>query len=283
MQGIEKCFLQHTTQPSNLIITLIFHLNKRCNLIKGNWDMTSFIKCLAAVFASTLITTSAHAVEVSTGIDINSSYSYHGITYNDGAVIQPWLDVSKNGFGVNVWGNFDLDDYGGSLEKNEFSEVDLSVYYCSSMAEFDWCVTYAEYLYPHVANAEGDGALRGDREVVFSLDRDLFAGFRIQTKFHYNVDEINDLYARLLLTYDHKINKVLNATVSASGAYAGDDMTLTGEGGLHDYDISFSMTWAFRENMSIGANIHSIGSLDEDVLPDQDIDFYGGLSFTASL
>ena len=246
--------------------------------------MAQYTKFLTVVAAgSVLIVTSAHAADVSTGVEVNSSYVYHGITYNDGAVIQPWLDVSKNGFGVNVWANFDLDDYGGTLNKNEFSEVDLSVYYCSSLSGFDWCATYAEYLYPNVDNADGTGALGGDREVIFSVDRKLFAGLRTQAKLQYNVDGINDLYARLLLAYDHQINEALSATVSASGAYAGDDMTLTGEGGLHDYDISFSLSWAVSEDISLGANIHSVGSLDEDVLPDQDTDIYGGLSLTATL
>uniref|UniRef100_UPI0040565732 TorF family putative porin n=1 Tax=Candidatus Electrothrix sp. TaxID=2170559 RepID=UPI0040565732 len=247
--------------------------------------MTNFIKFLTAVFASNLLAISAHAAdaEVSTSVDLNSAYCYHGITYNDGVVIQPGLDISKNGFGINVWTNFDLGDYDGTLAKNEFSEVDLSAYYCSSVAGFDWCLTYAEYLFPHVANAEGNGALEGTREVIFALDRDLFAGFRAQTKLQYDVDEINDLYARLLLAYDHKINEVLSATVTASGAYAGDDVALTGKGGLHDYDISFSMTWKFSEDISLGGNVHSIGSLDEDVLPDQEVNFYGGFSLTASL
>lgn len=245
--------------------------------------MAQYTKFLTVVVGSALIGTSVHAADVSTGVDVNSSYVYHGITYNDGAVLQPWLDVSKNGFGVNVWINFDLGDYGGSLEKNEFSEVDISFYYCSSLAGFDWCATYAEYLYPHVSNAEGTGALRGDREVLFSVDRHLFAGFRMQAKLHYDVDEYNDYYAQLLLAYDHKVNESLSATVSAGGACAGDDMTLTGEGGLHDYDISFSLSWAVREDISLGANIHSVGSLDEDVLPDQDTDIYGGVSLTVTL
>lgn len=245
--------------------------------------MTHYTKLLTAVAGSTLIVTSAQAANVSTGVDIKSSKVYHGITYNDGVVIQPWVDVNKNGFGVNVWASFDIDDYDGYLEKNKFSEVDLSVYYCSSLVGFAWCATYAEYLFPHVANAEGSDAQDGVREVLFSIDRNLFAGLRSQAKFHYDVDGINDLYARLLLAYDYKINEALSATVSASGAYAGDDMALTGEGGLHDYDISFSVNWTLNENISIGANIHSVGSLDEDVLPDQDTDIYGGLFLTATL
>lgn len=269
-------------RPRRASIDFFCSCKKVLTIIRGETDMQHFSRVITSAFASTLIFAAAHAADVSTGVELNSSYIYHGITYNDGAVIQPWLDVSKNGFGINVWANFDLDDYDGYYVKNVFSEVDFSLYYCSSVAEFDICATYAEYLYPNIDDGRG-GALEGDREVLFSFDRALFAGLRTQAKFHINVDGRVEVYGQLLLVYDYKITDKVSAAVSAKGAWVGDDMTITGEEGLHDYDVSFSMTWALNENMSLGANVHSIGSLDEDVLPDQDVDLYGGVSLTATL
>jgi hypothetical protein len=39
-----------------------------------------------------------------------------------------------------------------------------------------------------------------------------------------------------------------------------------------------SASYAATEALSIGATLGYVDSLDEDVLPDQDVDFYGGIN-----
>ncbi|HMA84159.1 MAG TPA: hypothetical protein VKN73_00520, partial [Desulfosalsimonadaceae bacterium] len=50
--------------------------------------------------------------------DVVSAYVWRGITFNDGLVVQPYVDVAAgNGFAINVWGNYDIDDYDNTLLK----------------------------------------------------------------------------------------------------------------------------------------------------------------------
>ena len=91
----------------------------------------------------------AWAADVTAGLDLNSAYVWRGITFNDGLVAQPSVDVAYKGFGFNVWGNFDLDDYKGTIANpNNFSEVDLTLSYGMTVQKLDIGVGLIEYLFP---------------------------------------------------------------------------------------------------------------------------------------
>jgi len=55
------------------------------------------------------------AADVTAAVDVNSAYVWRGQTFNDGMVAQPSVDVASGGFGFNVWGNIDIDDYYSTL------------------------------------------------------------------------------------------------------------------------------------------------------------------------
>ncbi|MFZ5981206.1 MAG: TorF family putative porin, partial [Candidatus Zixiibacteriota bacterium] len=84
----------------------------------------------------------ASAAQVSAGTDVVSAYVWRGMTFNDEAVVQPYLNVAaENGFGVSVWGNYDVGDYGGTLaQDNEFSEIDLTLTYGFSLGPAEMTV-----------------------------------------------------------------------------------------------------------------------------------------------
>ena len=94
---------------------------------KPTWSYSvRFINIVTIAFISlflyTQFTTEALAAEANISVDVPSGYVWRGMTFNEGAVIQPSVDAcTAFGFGVNVWGNFDLDDYDGAYEKCEFS------------------------------------------------------------------------------------------------------------------------------------------------------------------
>ena len=218
----------------------------------------------------------ANAADVTAALDVNSAYVWRGITLNDGAVVQPSLDVSKGGFGINVWGNFDLDDYDGQLEDNEFSEIDLTLSYTFSLESVEIGLGYIEYLFP----AGGPGT----REVFVSLDLPLFGGLSAGSAFYYDVDEVDSYYGDVHLSYALPLTDQLGVEAKAKIGYAGEDFAEVyggTDGGFFDYGFSLSLSYAVTNALSLGAAIAYTDTVDEDVLPEgdfaQDTQWYGGV------
>src|SRR5665647_334924 len=92
---------------------------------------------LVALAAGGAATQASAAATVTTALDANSAYVWRGMTANKGFVLQPSVDVAANGFGVNVWANYDVADNNGNAEKNKFSEVDLTASYAFKMGAVD--------------------------------------------------------------------------------------------------------------------------------------------------
>ena len=95
----------------------------------------------------------ASAATATAALDANSAYVWRGLTFNDGFVLQPSMDVSAGGFAFNVWGNLDVDDYNGAVDDGEFSEVDLTTTYAFKLGAVDASVGAIEYLFPGGADA----------------------------------------------------------------------------------------------------------------------------------
>jgi hypothetical protein len=218
---------------------------------------------------------SALAADATAKIDLNSAYVWRGITFNDGLVAQPSIDVSKNGFGVNVWGNFDIDDYDGALDDNEFSEVDLTLYYGFSLEPVDIGLGLIEYLFP--AGAEST------REAYLSLKVPVVGGLSVGATTYYDNDQIHGWYTNAAVTYGHDLADKLGLEAAAKAGYADKDYAEAYGGedsGFYDYVLSLSLSYAATETLTLGANINYVDTLDEDVLPDElvDTDVYGGIN-----
>lgn len=212
----------------------------------------------------------AMAADATVGVDLNSAYVWRGITFNDGAVAQPSLDVTKGNWGINVWGNFDIDDYDGTLEDGEFSEIDLTLSYSFNVEILDITVGYIEYLFP-----EG-GA--GTREIFASFGVGFLENFSAGADFYYDIDEVDDYYISLGLGYSCGLSDKVTLDAGVSIGIAGQDASLGPDEGFHDINLSLGLSYAVTEAMSIGAMVAYTDSLDDDVLPDQDTDFYGGIN-----
>ncbi len=233
------------------------------------------IIALAIVLASN----SVWAADATLGLDMNSAYVWRGITFNDGMVAQPSIDVSKGGFGVNVWANYDIDDYDGTLNDYEFSEVDLTVYYGFSLQKLEVGVGVIEYLFP----AGGSST----HEVYLSLGLPIVGGLSVGSTFYYDFDQIEGYYVDLGLAYSMELTDKFSIEAGARAAYADDDFAIAyggTEGGLYDYTLSLSASYALAEAWSLSASINYVGSLDDDALPDVDdgggldVKTYGGIS-----
>ena len=244
---------------------------------------------LAAAACAALVSP-AVAAEALVGLDLQSAYVWRGVTFNDGAVLQPSMNVEHPaGVGFNAWGNMDLDDYNNTLESGEMSEVDLTLYYNLPVEQVDMSVGYIEYLFP--ATSPSNGTV-GTRELYFSVGQNLglydwvntsapggiLAGMGWGWFFAYDIDEYDDYYTNLSLTYGYDVNEQLNLELGGLVGYTGAGTSVGGNSGWNEWQLSLAGTYDVTENTALGAYVAYVDSLDTDVLPTQDVDFFGGIS-----
>lgn len=212
------------------------------------------------------------AADVTASVDLASAYVWRGITFNDGFVIQPSIDVSHKGFGFNVWGNFDVNDYNGTLTQNNFSEVDLTLSYTYEYKIMTASVGVIEYCFP--------GGNPNTHEAYVSVDLAVFMGLSVGAAYYYDFGTTDGSYTSFGASYSHDFTKQFNLTLAAALGYASQNMSAGADAGLHDYNISLTGTYAITDAVSIGAFIAYTGSFDTNVLPDQDVDVYGGINIS---
>ncbi|MBT8341225.1 MAG: MltA-interacting MipA family protein [Desulfatitalea sp.] len=240
------------------------------------------------VLAIMLTGNSAIAAEATATLDLNSAYVWRGITINDTWVAQPSVDVaSDKGFGFNVWGNFDFDDeYAeGFLGKNDFSEVDLTVYYNTTVDKVDLGIGLIEYLFPNAGTGN-------TRELYASVGMGIIDGLSAGLTIYWDFDEHHGFYTDLNLTYGYDINEQLGLEVGGNIAYATEEfarwygLNETLEAGFYNYGLSLCLNYSLTEVISVGANINYVGTMDEDALPEAknnggtgvDTEVFGGVS-----
>ncbi len=242
--------------------------------------MKQFFLVLAVVLSMGAVVQPVLAVDVTGTVDLNSAYVWRGMTFNDGWVAQPSIDITKGGFGLNVWGNFDIDDYNDTLDSGEFSEIDLTASYGFTIGMVDVGVGYIEYLFP----TTDAGGAPGTRELYLSLGMGLPAGFSLALDIYRDIDELKEWYTSLGISYAYAINDKLNLEAGASMGYAGDDYCADNSAGFYDYNLSLTMGYTIDEAWSVSAFIKYTDALDDDNLADVDagglldVNTYGGLS-----
>lgn len=210
-------------------------------------------------------------VSLSVGVDVASAYVFRGVTFNDGMVAQPWMDATTS-FGLNfgVWGNFDIDDYDGSLEKNQFSEIDIYVGWGTTVGEIlDLGIAYCEYTYPMYGG-------NADRELSVAAGLPL-GPIELDFTAYFGVDGgiKNKIYLEAVADYSVDIEE-FTAGLFASTGYLIDNNS-GGESGFNDYSIAASIGWKI-----INASLKYIGQGDDKVLPEEqygyDVELVGMVS-----
>jgi uncharacterized protein (TIGR02001 family) len=96
---------------------------------------TLFLSALITGVLTTLNTNSVQAQEVSTGADIVSTYVWRGVAYS-GPSIQPFVDLTVEGFSIGGWGSQGYDG---------FQEMDL---YAGYSFDFGLYLGVTDYWYP---------------------------------------------------------------------------------------------------------------------------------------
>lgn len=119
-----------------------------------------------------------------------SKYMWRGIMQVDTPTLQPAVNIIKNGFTFNVWGNYDLTDKND--RKNKFSEIDLTDEYAFSLGDFSMPVGVIHCEFPSTS---------------FKPTTELYASVRYSwiitpsDKVFKDVDESHGIYALGYLAY----------------------------------------------------------------------------------
>lgn len=231
--------------------------------------------------------TQADAATATAALDVNSAYVWRGLTFNDGLVLQPSIDVAaENGLSFNVWANYDVDDYDGAVDDNNFSEVDLTATYAFKLGPVDTSVGVIEYLFP-ATDTTAEGADNSSTEIFAGFGYDLGSGFSVSTKIYYDVDMVDDFYVTAGLGYSYDINDKTSLGLGGMISYAGENWAESVGGtdsGFFNYIVTASIKYQINDSFGIGANINYTDSLDDDALPDEAVDttFYGGVNLSYS-
>ncbi|WP_163322239.1 TorF family putative porin [Draconibacterium mangrovi] len=90
------------------------------------------------------------AQEVSTGLDIYSSYLWRGAKFGTGAAFQPGVEFSAGGFAIGAWGSY-------STGSEEAAEADLYMGYGFDLGEnASLSFTLTDYYFPGSDWTEGE-------------------------------------------------------------------------------------------------------------------------------
>jgi len=232
--------------------------------------------------------TQANAATAVAALDTYSAYVWRGITANDGLVVQPSVDVSANGFAVNVWANYDIDDYNGKAEENNFSEIDLTASYAFKLGNVDASVGVIEYTFPSTNPDVGPRSLPSTGEIFAGLGYDLGHGFAVSTKLYYDFDEVDDFYLTAGLGYTYSINDKTTLGLSGLISYAGEDFSEfynanpECDSGFFNFLLTASVKYMITDAFAASANVNYTDSMDDDALADETVDttVFGGVSLT---
>ena len=222
---------------------------------------------MVAALTGALVSSMATAAEVSTSLDFASAYVFRGVTFNDGLVAQPSVEVGvpmaegTGDFSFGVWGNFDIDDYDGIVESGEFSEIDIYANYTAPIQSMDLVLGYTEYTYPNGGEA--------DREVRISVGLgDVITAPYIGLAYGADGSVKESLYLESGISHSFDVAEATSLDLGATVAFA--DVN-GGGSGFANYTVSAKMIWK-----AAYASVTYIGQGDEDVLVDVNKGVGGG-------
>jgi len=212
-------------------------------------------------------------------LDFASAYVWRGISVTDGAVFQPSITIAhSSGFAFNTWGNWDITD-DNDLE-SDFIEVDLTPSYTfPSETNLTATVGLIEYLFPNSGGFDD-----ATTEAFVSLG---WAGTVSPVlAVYYDFDAVDDVYANLGVSFSDEIATDTTWKLALTAGYAGEDFAsfYAGgtDGGFFDGRATFTLAYAPEGKWGIAGYAAYSDTLDDDVLPDQEVDFFGGVSFSRS-
>lgn len=220
-------------------------------------------------------------------LDLNSAYVWRGITLNDGWVAQPSLNLEGLHIGpvpisLNVWSNFNHGDFDGTLKKDSFSEVDLTL---SAELGAGFSVGFIQYIFMNTPPSEEDEPPSpGTGELSLSWTGPWEAITPTAT-LYYDVEEVDGAFFSVALSHSFELSEktLLDLAVECGAASDAFAEYYTGsEGGLYHYAASLKLAYQATERFGLGLSVGYTDHFKESVLPGQPVGFFGGFSLVCS-
>lgn len=195
----------------------------------------------------------AEGISGSATLDAASAYVFRGSTFNDGFVLQPGAEVAAGDFSAGVWANFDVDDYGGALEKSKFSEVDIYGSYSIPVEAVDLSIGYCAYTYPL-------DSTDADHEVSVSLGLDMMLSPSVAVNYGLDGGIKDSVYVEFGIGHEIEISEDLGAELGLAVGYVEPD---SGDSGFSHANVSAGLSCK-----AVNATVTYVAQLDDKVLVD---------------
>lgn len=221
--------------------------------------------------------TAAKKVNVTAGIDFNSAYVFHGMTYNDGPVLQPYLCVAGGRFIYNMWSNYNLvsDDNGlGHFDASEFTEIDHFFTYLVAFEPVVVDVTFGIYNYPMLG-------WPSDKELQIGAEKTIGGLLTPFARAGYMVD--GAMEKNLYIEFGSKGEKALNDDWSLNylvkASWENQDFIPGSPSGFRHLLATVGITYMTTATSGITAIANYVGQLDDEILVDAlyDVDFHASI------
>lgn len=217
---------------------------------------------IAGVLAAMPLTAQADEAEAATlsaslDVPVLSAYVWRGQVVNDEAVLQPTFTISKGGFSLNWWGNFNLTDSATGHEA-EFSEYNIAIRYDTTcpLTGADISLGVVQYDFPNVSLADVAGNLS-----LVNDTREAFLGVSFgdvllapSVTVSYDFKEADGFYGSFGVGHSFALSDAIALDLGAAlGAATGDwgDFYFGKAEGLTDYSVSLSLPIAITDAFSI--------------------------------
>ena len=233
---------------------------------------------LAALAVIAMATVPAQAADATFTLDFGNAYIWRGIVFNDDGVMQFGLDASplmvgSVPIGFNVWVNYDIGDYDGTIEGTEISELDLVVY---AGLPYGFEVGYIEYQFPQTE--AGD-----TREFYATWTKDVVVTPTVAVYFDFGA--VDSVYSTLDLAYAFPLQGKFSLGAGGLIGLAGKgwaEVVGRTKGGFFNYDVYATAGYQVAESFGLQAKGGYSGSLDTAVLPKQPLGgyFLAGVTFS---
>jgi len=211
------------------------------------------------IFSFGPLSASAAETSGSASADIMSHYVWRGQRLSDDFVVQPSVGITYEGFGANIWANWD--DTVSSATDSGITETDYTLNYTFSKDKFGFDVGYIYYAFP------SPGVDTQEIYVGVSYDTILSPSATL----YYDFDEGEGAF--LVLAVGHSVDLTekiaLNLGASASYNFGNAVMGPAADGNtdfsdFYNGELSASVSIPVTDNISIEPKVAASFSLSDD-------------------
>lgn len=229
-------------------------------------------------FAFGPLSASAAETSGSASADFMSNYVWRGQKLSNGVVIQPSVGITYDGFGANLWANYDTG-------LHEHNETDLTLNYSHSIDMVSLEGGYIFYALEGVDDTQ---------EVYVSVGVDVIASPAITV--YYDFDEGDGAFIVASVDHSFELHKMVALDLGASVSYNADNAVMGTDADGNEFsdfyngDLSASLSVSVTDAISVGPMIAYSFPLSNDaedaieaISDDGDSDIvYGGINLSVS-